>query len=96
MISDKVMRRALGRLSLLKYFPAAPEALVVLAEILGEKCANDEQLTAVVARLLSDFDEWPGPRSFQESVSYASRIGVQSSEGVDPYAIWVPARKDIA
>lgn len=67
MISESVLRRALGRIALLKYFPAGnSEAIAAVAEMFGEVCQSDAQVDHAVTGLLRDVEmsEWPGASVF--------------------------------
>jgi hypothetical protein len=65
MISDTAMRRALGQLALLRFFPGNnPHGLGAMAGMLAELCRNDAELARIAAEAVRQFDEWPGPASF--------------------------------
>ena len=57
----------LGRLSALKWFPQNPYALASIGEILRDLCPNDADGMALVQAMLSQCDEWEGPRSLRET-----------------------------
>jgi hypothetical protein len=65
MISDTAMRRALGQLALLRFFPGNnSHGLGAVAGMLAGLCRNDAELARVAAEAVRQFDEWPGPASF--------------------------------
>ena len=57
----------LGRLSALKWFPQNPYALASVGEIIRDLCPTDADGIALVQTMLSQFDEWEGPRSLRET-----------------------------
>ncbi len=67
MISDATMRRALGRIALLKYFPVGnAEALTAVAEMISELYSEDAHVEQAISKLLHDPEmaEWPGAAAF--------------------------------
>ena len=74
MTSAKV-EEALGRLSVLKWFPVNPYALVAIAEIFRDLCPNDADGMALVQAMLSQFDEWEGPRPYAKPTRKFWRAG---------------------
>lgn len=78
MISETVLRRALGRMALLKYFPFGnPDAVAEVAEMFAELCSTDAEVEHVVKKLLRDPDmaEWPGAGRFFEWLKFALHDG---------------------
>jgi hypothetical protein len=106
MISDATMRRALGCIALLKYFPAGnAEALTAVAEMISELYTEDAHVEGAISKLLHDPDmaEWPGAGVFFEWLKCAihPRGMMQldgrwvprperSPDGIDPNAEWIP------
>jgi hypothetical protein len=73
-ISVACLNRSIGRIALLKFFPAANEdALEALAEVLSELCADDGQLGRAMAAVSKEHVEWPGLGAFQETIREALR-----------------------
>jgi hypothetical protein len=69
MISEACLKRALGRVALLRFFPQNnPEALAAVAELLSEMCADGAALARAV-----DYDivEPNGARHWHDGVFYA-------------------------
>ena len=74
MISDPVLKSAMGRIALLRFFPAGnDDALAALAEILQELCADDTQLARAMVAVSKEHVEWPGLGAFQETIREALR-----------------------
>jgi hypothetical protein len=72
MISEACLKRALGRVALLRFFPQNnPEALAAVAELLSEMCADGAALARAVDSILRECSDWPGPSEFQRTVAYA-------------------------
>lgn len=101
-ISKEAMKQEFPRLSALKFFPANPAALAVVAEILENSCRSDADLKHLVKTVLEEMDEYPGPKSLREYTDEwrRRRLG-PSREGKDPYREWIPPweakdRKDAA
>ena len=88
MIMNETMRRALERLSLLRFFPAnSQEALLWVAETLRAMCRDDADIQRVVESVLGSESEWPGPGDFQRKVAQALwPFGMWKRNGK-----WVPA-----
>jgi len=92
MISEAVITESLGRLSLLKRFPTNIHALKELARILGDICRDDAGARKLVGWMTEHYDEWPGPQCLRANWENV-RPPRYSSEGNDPFAIWVPSWK---
>ena len=105
MISDATMRRALGRIALLKYFPAGnAEALTAVAEMIAELYTEDAHVEQAISKLLHDPDmaEWPGAGAFFEWLMRAIHPRgmmqldgrwvprpLRSPDGIDPDCEWI-------
>lgn len=85
MLEAKTVKRALGSLSLLRFFPADEEARAMLGEILAAMCPNDEACEWLVRRTLELHNEWPGPVELRAIL--CSRY--PPADGVDAYSsVW--------
>lgn len=62
MIGIGACLNAVGRLTLLKYFPTDPAAHAGLAELLHGMVSNESQLDWLVQTLINHVGEWPGPK----------------------------------
>lgn len=74
MISDAVLRRALGRVSLMRFFPSSnPDAVAAVGELFAELYASDAEVEQAVSNILRDPDsaEWPGAGAFFELLKRA-------------------------
>ncbi len=56
------IKKAVGILSLMKYFPSSEDAQAALMEMLGTMCANEEQVLWLARRVTALYSEWPGTR----------------------------------
>lgn len=60
MITIPAVKKAVGILSLMKFFPGAEEAHAALMETLGQMCASDEEVLWLARRVADSCEEWPG------------------------------------
>ena len=60
MLSGHVISKAIGIMSLMKFFPAGDEFRAALMEMLGEICETDEQVIWLARRMRNLYQEWPG------------------------------------
>jgi hypothetical protein len=85
MLDIETVRRAVGSLSLLRFFPADDEARGMLGEILAAMCPDDDACDWLVRRTLELHNEWPGPVELRAIL--CSRY--PPADGVDAYSsIW--------
>lgn len=85
MLDVRTAKRAVGSLSLLRFFPADPEARAALAEMLAVMCPDDAACEWLVARTLQLHNEWPGPLELRAVLCSRYR----PSDGVEAYsAVW--------
>lgn len=54
-----------SELTALKFFPTSDEGRSAIVKLIGQMCADEDQVTWLVARTLVLCDEWPGPRTFR-------------------------------
>jgi len=66
MISREKMDACLGRLGMLKRFPAQERVVIQIGKLLNELCASDEEAIAFVSRVLDEHDDWPGPAALRQ------------------------------
>ena len=67
MISNQKIGEALGRLSVMKWFPTNSYALVTVAEIIRELCPDEGEVSVLVQEMVNTADEWPGPLSLRNA-----------------------------
>jgi len=61
MITELVLTKAIGRFSLMKFFPSGDDDFRAgLMELLGEMCWDDEQINWLSRRVANLYPEWPG------------------------------------
>lgn len=65
MIEIKACLLAVGRLSLLKFFPSDPVAHSELAKLFQRMVQREDQLEWLVDALIDHVGEWPGPRELR-------------------------------
>jgi hypothetical protein len=67
-VSQGALKRALGRLALLRFFPQNnSEAVTGVAEILSAICSDDTDLAELVHEVLANHNDWCGPLSLRET-----------------------------
>lgn len=62
MVDTKRATERIAELSLMKYFPQDALARAALVRIICEMTENDAQIDWLVKRVLSLYNEWPGPQ----------------------------------
>jgi hypothetical protein len=74
----------LGRLAMLKYFPANNEAVLEgLLDLVSEMCSNEVQVEWLVKRMISGlYAEWPGPQEMRAVL--CSRF--RPKDGINAYS----------
>lgn len=73
-ITEAVLRRAVRRLSMLKYFPSAnQEAIEEIASMISEFYQTDKEVETATTNILRNpqLSEWPGAGAFFEALQYA-------------------------
>lgn len=60
MTKEKITE-CVGRMSLLRFFPANPHAIAELARIINDLCVDDAEGERLTDKALLRFDQWPGP-----------------------------------
>lgn len=60
MISAAVVKKAVGLMSLAKFFPGDEDSRAALMETLGQMCASDEEVLWLARRVSDSCEEWPG------------------------------------
>lgn len=58
--------RYTDRLSALRFFPAKPQAVAAIADMLIGTCSSEDEAAKLVALTLARFDEWPGPSALRK------------------------------
>ena len=64
-MTKETINECVGRLSLLRFFPANPYAIAELAGIINELCVDDAEGRRLTDAALRKFDEWRGPAAFR-------------------------------
>ncbi len=60
MIDALQVKRAIGIMSLMKYFPGDEDSRGALIELIGDMCQTDEQVIWLAKRMRNLYPEWPG------------------------------------
>ncbi len=60
MPNETIIRRAVARLSLMKFFPADPDFRGAMAELLNQLCSSDEQADKLSQHFQRVYPEWAG------------------------------------
>jgi hypothetical protein len=54
-----------GRLAALKFFPSDDAARLAIMEMIGDMAETEDQVLWLVKRMLSLYNEWPGPKELR-------------------------------
>jgi hypothetical protein len=54
-----------GEMTSLKFFPTDMDGRIAIMKLLGAMAKNQDQVRWLVGRMLTLFDEWPGPRTLR-------------------------------
>ena len=89
MITKPGLSKVLARLSLMRFFPADPEARAIIAEDLCDLAGGDEQLEWLARRLADLYSEWPGLRECRAvfCARYTARDGRETYSETYPGGI---------
>lgn len=87
MVDVNAATRKLAELTMLKYFPHPDYAHAALVRMVCEMAQNDEQIDWLVKRMLSLYNEWPGPqvlraifcRRFKPADGIEAHVSVEES-----------------
>lgn len=84
-----VLNKAIGMMSLMKFFPGGDEARGALMELLGEMCANDEQVLWLAKRMRNLYPEWPGAHEMRAAfcARFSPKDGIEADSGSFPEGI---------
>lgn len=64
-INLKVAMAAVDQMALLQFFPADEGTRKALLLLIGQMCWNDEQVKWLAKRVISLYDQWPGPHELR-------------------------------
>lgn len=83
-MNPKNIMNLLGRLAMLKYFPASNDAVMEgLMVLVGEMCRTEDEVRWLVTRMTSGlYSEWPGPLEMR--AVYCSRYSPK--DGINAYS----------
>ncbi len=89
MITEEGMRKGIGILSMMKFFPAAPEAKAAVIELMGDLCRNDAEVLRLAKQVSTLHREWPGPLEVRAAMCGWTRPkdGIEVYSGVYPDGI---------
>jgi hypothetical protein len=98
MLDFKRVAHILGGLTLLKFFPADPNARLELAKLVGRIAATEQQVEWLVQRMLDLYSEWPGPHELRAVLCsrYRPVDGINAVSGSYPDGIPHDPRLKIA
>ena len=78
-MSNETLKKSLGRLSQLKFFPTNEFAQQDIVETIQELCSTDAKAIKLVDLILESYDEWPGPATIRST--YESRVADKKTFG---------------
>jgi len=78
--------KSLGRLTLMKYFPADDSARAALVELVCGMIDSDEQAEWLAKRMLQVYPEWPGPQELRACFCgrYRPKDGINAYSAIYP------------
>ena len=82
MVNVAAVTRALGRLTLMKYFPAEDAARTALVEMVCGMIDHEDQAEWLAKRMLQIYREWPGP--YEMRACFCSRY--KPMDGINAYS----------
>lgn len=94
----------MGRMAMLKFWPASPATQAQIKALIAEMVPNREALVWLVDQLVNHVNEWPGPAELRELLcwKYSPADGVKSRgyctipgyTPADGEAIWLSRQAD--
>jgi hypothetical protein len=81
-MNAKNVAKLLAKLGMLKFFPADAEARTGILEIVCQMASSEAQVEWLVNRMLSAYNEWPGPREMR--ACFCCRF--RPADGVNAYS----------
>ncbi len=93
MIEAKQATASLGRMALLKFFPADDEARAELVRLAGRMARTNEQIDWLVTRCLALWNQWEGPREFRAVFcsKFRAADGVEAESQLPQFADGIPS-----
>jgi hypothetical protein len=82
MVNVAAVTRALGRLTLMKYFPADDAARTALVEMVCGMIHHEDQAEWLARRMLQIYREWPGP--YEMRACFCGRY--KPTDGINAYS----------
>lgn len=98
MINVKRASESIGRLAILKFFPADNVARTEILKLICEMVTTNEQIDWLVNRARSLWNEWEGPRELRAIVcsKYRPADGIEAYSQLPQFADGIPAEKQTA
>lgn len=66
MISPKQNVECLVKLGMLKFFPVKESVVAEIGKFLNELCCGDQDARKLIAAVLAECSEWPGPARLRD------------------------------
>lgn len=84
MISVEAVKKSVGMLALMAYFPSDEEFRAALVELLGEMCNSDTEVLWLARRMRNLYPKWPGAHELRAVLcsKYSPRDGIEVYSGV--------------
>lgn len=92
MLNERTVRRAIARLSIMKFFPGDKDFRAGLGEALSNICATDEQADRLSVHFPTVFTEWPGVHELRATACtmFLPADGIQADSVIYPEGIPTP------
>lgn len=86
MVNVKEAAQSVEKLSMLRFFPAGPNAQAGIVQLACEMAKSNAQIDWLVDRMLKIYNEWPGPREMRACFCnrYPPADGVSACSDVYP------------
>ncbi len=93
MITVPAVKKAIGIMSLMKFFPGDEDSRGALMEMLGEMCQTDEQILWLARRMRNLYAEWPGAHELRAAYcsKYYPKDNIEAGSAV--YLEGIPSEK---
>lgn len=98
MINVKRASESIGRLAILKFFPADNVARAEILKLICEMASTNEQIDWLVNRARSLWNEWEGPRELRAILcsKFRPADGIEAYSQLAQFADGIPAEKQSA
>ncbi len=96
MIDVRLATESIGRMALLKFFPADPAARAELVKLACEMASTNEQIDWLVQRCRNRWNQWEGPLEFRALLcsKYKPADGIEAYSSLPQHADGIPSEAE--